>query len=137
MANSFYLMTMPGLESLAFSELRSRIPDAEQIKFARGIALFRASDQLDELLALRTAEDVFFCLAHITGLGHVQDALRVLHSATLRADATRILSLWRYVHDGKVAKSWRVVSQMLGTHAFRRVDAGIAVSDALRKILPT
>ncbi len=137
MPNPFYLMTMPGLESLAFSELRSRIPDAEQIKFARGIALFRASDQLDELLALRTAEDVFFCLAHITGLGRVQDALRVLHSATLRADAARILSFWRYVHDGRVAKSWRVVSQMLGTHPFRRVDAGLAVSDALRKILPT
>lgn len=132
----FYLMTMPGLETLAFSEVRSRIPDAEQIKFARGIALFHAPDQVDELLALRTTEDVFFTLAHITGLRHVQDALRVLHSATLRADVTRILSLWRYVHDGKVAKTWRVVSQMQGTHQFRRVDAGQAVADALRKILP-
>src|SRR5690348_1041608 len=101
MLHPFYLMTMPGLETLAFSEVRARIPDVEQIKFSRGIALFRASDQVDELLALRTAEDVFFTLAHITGLGHVPDAVRVLHSATLRADVNRILSLWRYVHDGK------------------------------------
>lgn len=133
----FYLMTMPGLETLAFSEVRSRIPAAEQIKFARGIALFRADDEIDELLALRTTEDVFFCLAHITGLGRVQDALRVLHSATLRADSARILSFWRYVHDGRMPKTWRVVSQMVGTHPFRRVDAGQAVSDALRKILPS
>ncbi len=37
----FYVMTMPGLETVAFSEIRAQFPDAELVKFARGIALFR------------------------------------------------------------------------------------------------
>jgi len=136
MLRVFYSMTMPGLETLAFSELRASTPDAELIKFSRGITLFRTAAPPEELLKLRTVEDVFFTLAHITGLGPVRDALRVLHSATLNIDLAEALGLWRRVHHGAQAKTWRVVSQMSGSHAFRRVDAGQSVQDALRKIMP-
>jgi len=96
-APSFYVMTMPGLETLAFSEIRARVPDAELIKFARGIALFRTMAKPDTLLELRTVEDVFVTLAHVTGLGHGRDALRVIHSATLNADVVGALAVWRQV----------------------------------------
>ncbi len=132
----FYLMTMPGLETLAFSELRSLAPDAELVKFSRGITLFRSSVVPGELLDLRTVEDVFVTLAHIVGLGHGPHALRVLHSATLSADVTTALALWRRAHGGTLTKTWRVVSQMVGEHGYRRIDAGQSVQDALRKILP-
>jgi len=132
---SFYVMTMPGLETLAFSEIHARVPDAELIKFARGIALFRTMAKPATLLELRTVEDVFVTLAHITGLGHGRDALRVIHSATLNADVVGVLAMWRRVH-GAPPHTWRVVSQKSGTHGFRRVDAGNAVSDALRRALP-
>src|SRR5712692_4115395 len=249
-APSFYVMTMPGLETLAFSEIRARVPDAELIKFARGIALFRTMAKPDTLLELRTVEDVFVTLAHVTGLGHGRDALRVINSATLNADVVGALAVWRQVrpafpppgggegietrsasfaegpygpsgghgagentvsppggrdksgpyapsgghgavrntlpppggrdksghpawgagiHDksgpyapsgghgavgntvsppggrdksgpygpsGVQPHTWRVISQKAGTHDFRRVDAGNAVSDALRRILP-
>ena len=85
---------------------------------------------------MRTVEDVFVTVAHITGLGHVRDALRVLHSATLHADLIAALSLWRHTHHGRRPTTWRVVSQKQGTHEFRRVDAGNAVGDALRSALP-
>ena len=126
---------MPGLETLAFSEIRARVPDAELIKFARGIALFRTTAKPATLLELRTVEDVFVTLAHITGLGHGRDALRVIHSATLNADVVGALAVWRRVH-GAPPHTWRVVSQKSGTHDFRRVDAGNAASDALRRALP-
>lgn len=129
-------MTMPGLETLAFSEIRTHIPDAELIKFARGIALFRTAVAPDTLLELRTVEDVFFLLTHIKGLGHGVDALRVLHSATLNADIAGALSTWRRSHAMAHAKTWRVVSQKAGTHDFRRKDAGQAVTDALKRVLP-
>jgi len=186
-APSFYVMTMPGLETLAFSEIRARVPDAELIKFARGIALFRTMAKPDTLLELRTVEDVFVTLAHVTGLGHGRDALRVIHSATLNADVVGALAVWRQVRhavpppggregietrsasfaegpygpsgghgavgntvsppggrdksgpygpSGVQPHTWRVISQKAGTHDFRRVDAGNAVSDALRRILP-
>jgi tRNA (guanine6-N2)-methyltransferase len=133
---SFYLMTMPGLETLAFSELRAQVPDAELVKFARGIALFRTATEPGVLLDLRTVEDVFSTLVHVTGLGQRSEALRVLHSATLQADISTALTQWKHVHGGAFARTWRVVSQMTGTHAFRRVDAGQAVADALHKVLP-
>lgn len=128
-------MAMPGLETLAFSEVRARIPDAELLKFARGIALFRTAAGPGNLLELRTVEDVFVTLAHITGLGHGRDALRVLHSATSNADITSALDVWRRVRKGQ-PRTWRVVSQKSGAHDFRRLDAGEAVSDALRRTLP-
>ncbi|HLZ64221.1 MAG TPA: methyltransferase domain-containing protein [Ktedonosporobacter sp.] len=136
MSHLFYAMTMPGLETLAFSEIRAQIPDAELVKFARGIALFRTAAAPVDLLDLRTVEDIFFTLAHVKGLGHGRDALRVLHSATLGADITSALASWRRVHGGAPPKTWRVVSQKAGTHDFRRMDAGLAVSDALRRVIP-
>src|SRR6266568_1217002 len=135
-ARSFYVMAMPGLETLAFSEIRAHVPDAELVKFARGIALFRTALSPQDLLQLRTVEDLFVALAHVTGLGHGRDALRVLYSATLNADITDALAVWRRAHGGVLPRTWRVISQKQGTHDFRRIDAGQAVSDALRRALP-
>jgi tRNA (guanine6-N2)-methyltransferase len=129
-------MTMPGLETLAFSEVRASAPDAELVKFARGTAIFRTAAHQGNLMELRTVEDVFVTLAHITGLGHGRDALRVLHGATLNADIESALAIWRRVHKVAKPRTWRVVSQKLGSHDFRRMDAGEAVGDALRRVLP-
>ena len=136
MSQLFYIMTVPGLETLAFSEIRAKVPDADLVKFARGITLFRTTANPVDLLELRVSEDVFVALAHIKGLGSGRDALRVLHSATLNSDVYSALAAWRRTHNGYPPKSWRVVSQKVGTHDFRRIDAGQAVADALQKALP-
>ncbi len=135
-AHSYYVMTMPGLETVAFSEIRACVPDAELVKFSRGIAIFRTAAAASTLLKLRTIEDLFVTLAHITRLGPGRDALRVIHSATLNADIAGALAAWRRAHGNKVPRTWRVVSQKQGMHEFRRVDAGQAVMDALRRALP-
>ncbi len=132
----YYAMTMPGLETVAFGEIQERIAGAQLVKFARGIVVFRAQASPAELLKLRTTEDVFVLVAHVTKLGRVAGALRVLHSAASRADVSAALAQWRRAHAGAVPRTWRVVSQMEGDHEFRRIDAGKAVSDALRDILP-
>ncbi|GER86723.1 RNA methyltransferase [Dictyobacter vulcani] len=136
MSDLFYAMTMPGLETLAFSEIRATIPDSELVKFMRGIALFRLTTSPENLLDLRTTEDVFATLAHIKGLRRGQDALRVLHSATLNADLVGAIASWRRAHHGAKPRTWRVVSQMSGSYDFRRMDGGQAVIDALRKTMP-
>ena len=133
---TYYVMTMPGLETVAFSEVRARLPSATLVKFARGVAIFQADVSPQELVALRTTEDVYVALAHIEKLGRGPDALRVVHSATAHADITEALAQWRRLHKGTVPRSWRVVSQKEGEHEFRRVDAGKAVIDALQRVLP-
>src|SRR5579884_45861 len=136
MSHLFYVMTMPGLETLAFSEVRASVSDAELVKFARGVALFRSTAVPEDLLSLRTVEDVFCTLAHVTGLGRGHTALRVLHSATLHADLSQALAMWQRVHAKGRPRTWRVVSQKTGSHEFRRMDAGQAVIDALQHVLP-
>jgi 23S rRNA G2445 N2-methylase RlmL len=136
MSHLFYVMTMPGLETLAFSEVRTTLTDAEIVKFSRGIALFRTAALPSELLKLRTVEDVFCALVHLPSPRRGPDGLRVLNSATLHADITAALHMWQRAHHGRFPKTWRVVSQMSGAYDFRRVDAGQAVESALRRILP-
>ena len=133
---TYYAMTMPGLETLAFGEIRVRHPDAALVKFLRGIVIFRANVSPNELLKLRTTEDVYVLLAHVHRLGRGPDALRVLHSATEHAEVAAALGVFRRTRRGEAPRSWRVVSQKEGTHDFRRIDAGQAVADALRRVLP-
>ncbi len=134
--HDYYAMTLPGIETVAFSEIRARFSDAELVKFARGIVLFRTAAPPGDLLQLRTTEDVYVALAHITDLGRGPDALRVLHSATAHSDLAGALAAFRRAHGGAAPRTWRVVSQKEGTHTFRRMDAGQAVTDALRRALP-
>ncbi len=133
---SYYAMTMPGLETVAFSEIRARLSDAELVKFARGMVLFRTSAPVRVLHTLRTIDDVFVLLGHITHLGPGRDAVRVLHSATLQSNIAQALALWQAARHSAPPRTWRVVSQKRGEHEFRRVDAGEAVADALRRVLP-
>lgn len=135
-SNSYYAMTVPGLESTSFREISAKAADASLEKFARGIVLFQTAHPAKELLTLRTTEDVYVALAHLTGLGRGSGVLRVLHSATVHADIARALSVWSQVHHAQSPRTWRVVSQMQGTRDFRRIDAGNAVSDALERALP-
>jgi tRNA (guanine6-N2)-methyltransferase len=134
--HDYYAMTIPGIETVAFSEIRARSVGAALVKFARGVVIFGAEAGPQDLLDLRTTEDVFVRLAHITDLGRGPDALRVLHSATSHSDLAGALALFRRAHHGAPPRTWRVVSQKEGTHIFRRMDAGQAVVDALRKALP-
>ncbi len=129
-------MTMPGLETLAFSEVCARVHDAELVKFARGIAIFRTTARPGNLMELRTVEDVFVTLTHITGLRHERGALRVLHRATLSADLDSTLALWCRVRKVAKPRTWRVISQQSGSHDFRRIDAEMALREALIRVLP-
>lgn len=136
MLQQFYLMAMPGLETLAFSEVCAVLPAAKLVKFLRGIALFNSEAAPEALLSLRTSEDVFCTLAHIKKLRRGDESLRVLHSATLQSDLEGALDNWSRAHHGRRARTWRVVSQMSGNYDFRRIDAGNAVIAALHKCMP-
>lgn len=127
---------MPGLETLAFSEMSAVTPETKLIKFLRGIALFSSAAAPEELLSVRTSEDVYCTLAHIKKLRRGPESLRVLHSATLQSDLPSALAYWRRAHHGAQPRTWRVISQMSGTYDFRRIDAGEAVIAALRKCMP-
>lgn len=134
-ASVYYAMTMPGLEAVTADEIGERLAGARVTRRMPGVVVFEAAAAPAELLALRTTEDVFLLLAAIDHLGPGEGALRVLHAATRRADLPAALLAWRRAR-GTAPATWRVVSQQAGQHDFRRVDAGRAVADALRAVLP-
>ncbi len=133
---TYYAMTMPGIETTAYSEIHERFPDSALVRFARGVVIFTTMAAPAELLTLRTTEDIFFLLTRIHSLGRSVSALRVLHSATEHADVLGALNYWRKLHNMSLAETWRVVSQLEGQHEFRRMDAGQAIIDALRDRMP-
>jgi 23S rRNA G2445 N2-methylase RlmL len=135
MSKLFYALTIPGLEALAFEEISTQM-NAELVKLGRGLVLFRTSSDPRRLLDLRTVEDVYVLLVHIKHVGVGGEPLRVLHSATKQAPFEEAWSVWRKLHQGNRAKTWRVVSQMSGKFSFRRIDAGDTVRTALQRTLP-
>lgn len=135
MTYTYYAMTMPGLETTAFTEIHARFPDAAMVKYARGIVLFTTSTTSRDLLSLRTTEDIFLLLVHLRKVPKARDTLKIIHAAAREAKITDSISI-KFHMTGKPARSWRVVSQMIGEHGFRRKDVGDTIRAALRPMLP-
>jgi len=132
----YYAMTQPGIETIAWKEIHTTQPNAEFIKFYRGIVLFRSNASPRTLLQMRTIEDLYIGLVHARHLGNEQGVLKVLHGTTKDVDISVAIKKWQLAHNGERPHSWRIVCQKVGNHTFRRIDAQDAVTQALKKIIP-
>ena len=142
----YYAHTMPGLEKVAWIEIRNRLDGAsfETFKTLRGkngLVLFRYAGQPADLLNLRTTEDVFFLVAHIPKIEWGYQGLSQISQAILR---NRFLSVGLGLHSritrraGKRKRkpTFRVVSRMVGRrHPYRRIDFERAVEKVFKKKL--
>jgi 23S rRNA G2445 N2-methylase RlmL len=135
---------MPGLEEVAWIEIRSRLQGAsfegfKQIRGKNGLVLFRYAGQPADLLALRTTEDVFFLLARVPKIQWGREGLAEIYQAVLR---TRFLDTGLRLygqagrHIGKKRPAFRTISRMVGGHQpYRRIDFERAVEKAFQKQL--
>jgi len=94
----YYAHTMPGLEDVAWTEIRRRLDGVsfeafKEIRGKNGLVLFRYAGQPADLLRLRTIEDVFFLVERIPkvewgyqGLSQIYQT--ILHSRFLDAGLT-------------------------------------------------
>ena len=62
--DQYYIQTLPGLEGIAWTELHARVPatallDTRVVPERNGIAVFSHTGEVEPLLRLRTAEDLF------------------------------------------------------------------------------
>ncbi|MEX1253376.1 MAG: methyltransferase domain-containing protein [Dehalococcoidia bacterium] len=130
---------VPGLEELAWEELRERTPAALSIAtwsgFDRraGALLFRSSADLEDLLALRLIEDLFAVVAMTRQLPPGRAGLRVIEGLVEKADIDPALALLRQTGPRRSAArpTYRVVARTAGEQAFRRIDAHRACQVAL------
>ncbi len=132
----YYAQTMPGVEKIAWLEIRDRFPKAKfsEFLFAKdlnGIIAFEFTGKAMELLKLRTTEDVFAQIASIDKLSRDWRDLRIIarHIET-SPSLIQVIKMWQKTR-GQV--TYRVISRKIGGHQYRRMDFEEAVIKGIQK----
>jgi len=130
--------TMPnGLEAVAADEI-TRDHGGDVKKAEKGIVVFRVPEVGPGLLRLRTVDDVFLLAWGTDSLTYRADDLKSIRQWTAReADWQHLLALHHAVRPKPKGKpTYRLVTQMGGTHGYRRIDAGKAMAQGLGGVFP-
>jgi len=130
---NFYAQTMPGVEEIAWLEIRQRLGTVSfhEYLFAKeqnGIVLFAYDGPPDRLIQLRTTEDVFLeALSNkkvTRGRQDLKQIFTMVHkSESFGRAANTLLRLRKYSHP----PTFRVISRKYGKHQYRRKDFEAAV----------
>ena len=130
---TYYAQTMPGVEEIAWLEIRERLNTAafHEYLFAKdqnGIVLFSYDGSLDKPLQLRTAEDIFLEAISKKRVSRGREDLKQISDLVHKSDtfgraANTLLRYRKYSHP----PTFRVVSRKYGKHQYRRKDFEIAV----------
>ncbi|UCC62238.1 MAG: RNA methyltransferase [Anaerolineae bacterium] len=137
-AQLFAAQVIPGLEEVAWDEIKQRLAGALRLASVEELVLFRWLEDPSTLLELRTTEDVFAIVDFSQEMGPAYRHLRAYAQKLHRCRAwDAAVGLHRRVRQGKVRRTTcPVVTQMRGRHGFRRVDAQRAVEDVVAARFP-
>lgn len=137
-----YAQTMPGVEKIAWLEIRDRLPQAQftDYLFAKeqnGIVRFTYDGPVHDLLALRAAEDVFIQALYMPKLARGRIDLRVLAEEVAKGEALGrgVNELMRFLKLSK-PPTYRVIGRLYGKHPYRRDELVSTVAAALQKRYP-
>jgi tRNA (guanine6-N2)-methyltransferase len=134
---SCYAMVLPGLEQIASEEIERDL-GGEIKRSGPGLVVFRVPEADRSLLRLRTTEDVFLLAWGTDQLTYRAEDLDRIRRWTARdADWAQLLRLHHAIRPKPSGKpTYHLVTQMTGTHGYRRVDAGKALARGLEGKLP-
>ena len=129
----YYAIVVPGLERVAWKDIRASLDDVQLIAEESGRLLFEYSGAPRDLLYLRSVENVYILMRSIRGLSQSRKSLGIIFKQAMSADFRAAAMIHKEAHrsKGKKKLTFRVVSNKLGKHNFRRVDAQKAVEKAI------
>ncbi len=132
-----YAVVLPGLEAIAADEI-TRDLGGDVRKSERGLVIFRVKEITPDLLKLRTVEDVFLLAWGTDSLTYrAVDLKQIRHWTAKEADWPTLLRLHHAVAAKPKGKpTYHLVTQMTGTHAYRRVDAKKELAMGLAGVFP-
>lgn len=132
-----YAMVHPGLEPVAAEEVVAELGAAVR-KTVSGLVVFRPLAVSPDLLGLRCAEDVFLLAWGTDSLTfRAADLKSIRHWTAAEPDWDRLLALHHATHPRPRGRpTYRLVAQMAGPHAYRRVDALEAMAKGLAGKFP-
>jgi tRNA (guanine6-N2)-methyltransferase len=131
-----YAHVQPGLEAVAADEI-TRDLGGEVKKSLRGSVVFRAAPIDEDVVALRTTEDVFLLAWGSDSLAYKATDLKFIEQSTAKTKWDPLFKLHHAVKGPPRGKpTYHIVTQMTGEHGYRRVDARDALKDGLRGKVP-
>src|SRR5262245_54093670 len=132
-----YATVLPGLEKVAEDEI-ARDLGGEVKRSGPGFVVFRADAIDSSLLRLRTTEDAFLLAWGTDQLSYrAADLDRIRRWTAHDADWARLLQLHHAVRPKPKGKpTYHLVTQMTGTHGYRRGDARKALAEGLTGKFP-
>jgi tRNA (guanine6-N2)-methyltransferase len=133
-----YVLSQPGLESVAAEEIRSEL-GGDIKKTTPGAVVFRVPQIDQDLLQLRTVEDVFLLAWGTDQLSYrATDLERISRWTAQDARWDRLLQYHHAIRPKPKGKpTYRLVAQMTGEHGYRRTDARKALAEGLAGKLPS
>lgn len=129
----YYAIVVPGLERVAWKDIRANLDNVQLIAEESGRLLFEYSGAPRDLLYLRSVENVYILIRSIRGLSQSRKSLGIIFKQVVNADFRAASMIHKEAHrsKGKKKLTFRVVSNKLGRHNFRRVDVQKAVEKAI------
>ncbi len=142
MTSTFYAQTMPGMEEVAWLEIRDRFPKAhfQRYLFAKeqnGIVVFDTKDNPGDLLQLRTAEDVFQQIAWEPSLSRSHRDLNTITElfASSEGVGRAVNDFLRYRRFSN-PPSYRVIARQYGKFGYKRKELLFATLRGLKARYP-
>ena len=132
-----YAMTLPGLEAVAADEIARDLGGTIK-RTGEQVVVFRVPEIDARLLRLRTTEDVFLLGWGTDQLTYrAEDLERIRRWTAQEVDWQNLLRLHHHIRPRPKGKpTYRLVTQMEGTHGYRRIDAQTALAKGLAGQLP-
>ncbi|MCB8945362.1 MAG: RNA methyltransferase [Ardenticatenaceae bacterium] len=140
--HTFYAQTMPGVEEIAWLEIRDKLPQAQfgEYLFAKdqnGIVVFQYDGDPKDVRQLRTTEDVFMQVLSVDKLSRGRrDLTHITEWVQQGEDLGRAVNDFLRFRKFSKPPTFRVISRKYGKHEYRRKDFERAVWKAMQKRYP-
>lgn len=138
----YYAQTMPGVEEIAWLEIRQHLKDAHFVRYLfakeqNGIVVFDYRGATGGLLQLRTTEDVFVQIASHDRLTRLRRDLRGIQELiTTSDDFGQAVNDYLRIRRFSAQPTYRVVSRQYGKFEYSRKDLTETVWRSLKQRYP-
>ena len=141
---TYYAQTMPGVEEIAWLEIRNRLKNPQFLRYLfakeqNGIVVFDYAGPAQELLRLRTTEDVFSQIAYSDDLTRLRRDLRGLGELVEKSEGVgRAVNDYLRIRRFSAPPTFRVISRQYGKFEYTRKDLTATISVSYTHLtLPT
>ncbi|MCC6603994.1 MAG: RNA methyltransferase [Anaerolineae bacterium] len=140
--STYYVQTMPGVEEIAWLEIRDKLPGAKfgETVFAKeqnGLLIFSYEGESDDLFNLRTVEDVFALAVSLDKVPRTKQVLpQLTELVTNSPEFQQAIDVAMTQRNEAGRPSYRVISRLYGSHEIFRKQLGEAVERGMKVRYP-